>query len=150
MRHSWSFVWHSPHLPSHIGKQEALLKTNFNGVLAHLNRTQSPCSWFRLLSSCGVLLIDQREIPKAWQRKLLIALDGPIWGLAAQAYNWLRERERGWITLRLLWDKHVVRPPPPQSDLKETLSPVFPSSGARRPEAGIVFSCFYQNNDGWW
>lgn len=32
-------------------------------------------------------LIDQIEIPKVWQRKLLIALDGPIFGLAAQAYN---------------------------------------------------------------
>ena len=32
-------------------------------------------------------LIDQIEIPKVWQRKLLIALDGTIFGLTAQAYN---------------------------------------------------------------
>lgn len=32
-------------------------------------------------------LIDQIEIPKVWQRKLLIALDGPIFGLATQGYN---------------------------------------------------------------
>lgn len=45
------------------------------------------CSWFRLFSSCDVFLIDQKEIPKVWQRKLLIALDGLVSGIAAQAYN---------------------------------------------------------------
>lgn len=97
--------------------------------------------WPWLFSSCSVFLIDQREIPKVWQRKLLISLDGLIFGIAAQAYNWVREREREgereWITSWLLWDKYVVRSPPFWQDLKDTPGPASTGSGEQERKAGI-------------
>lgn len=75
--------------------------------------------------------------PQGLERKLLIALDGPIFGLAAQAYNWVRERER-MNHFEMLWDKYIVRPPPSWPDLKHPPGRAPRSSG----ESHCIFLIF--------